>query len=137
MDRIILFNLILGNKAGHNTMGLKEPPSTPCYGEIPMKFCIFQVRSSGSLHLRLEIVTFEAGDNPAATVVEIEKEFNQDLNESSYDEVILLRVSVLCSLSSPELVSVSYLTTGEHTPPEAHTKELCPSYLPHQPAGPL
>ena len=94
MDRIILFNLILGNKAGHNTMGLKEPPSTPCYGEIPMKFCIFQVRSSGSLHLRLEIVTFEAGDNPAATVVEIEKEFNQDLNKSSY-EVIFLRVSVL------------------------------------------
>ena len=39
-------------------------------------------------------MTFEAGDNPAATVVEIEKEFNQDLNESSY-EVILLRVSVL------------------------------------------
>ena len=100
-----------------------------------MKFCIFQVRSSGSLHLRLEIVTFEAGDNPAATVVEIEKEFNQDLNESSY-EVIFLRVSVLHPHHT-STVPVSYPTTGEHTPPEAHTKELCPSYLPHQPAGPL
>ena len=56
-----------------------------------MKFRIFQVCSSGSLHLRLEKVTFEAGDNPAETVVEIEKEFNQDLNEFSY-EVILLSV---------------------------------------------
>ena len=59
-----------------------------------MKSCIFQVCSSGSLHLRLEKVAFEAGDNPAATVIKIEREFNQDLNESSY-EVILLRVSVL------------------------------------------
>ena len=33
MDRIILLNLILDNKAGHNIMGLREPPSTPCYEE--------------------------------------------------------------------------------------------------------
>ena len=32
MDCIILLNLIWHNKAGHNIMGLREPPSTPRYG---------------------------------------------------------------------------------------------------------
>ena len=41
----------------------------------------------GFLHLRLERVAFEAGDRTAPSVVKIEKEFNQDLNTSSYEVI--------------------------------------------------
>ena len=76
-------------------------------------------------------MAFEAGDNPAATVIKIEKEFNQDLNESSF-QVILLRVSVLYPHQHLSLSAIK----GEHTRPQKAT-ELRPSYIPLQPKGRL
>ena len=76
-------------------------------------------------------MAFEAGDNPAATVVKIKKEFNQDLNKSSF-EVILLRVSVLYPHQHLSLSAIK----GEHTRPQKAT-ELRPSYIPLQPKGRL
>ena len=52
-----------------------------------MECHIFLVHSLGFLHLRLERVAFEAGDRTAPSVVKIEREFNQDLNTSSYEVI--------------------------------------------------